>query len=221
MKKKVFGVLTSAVVFATLALPASVRAGDDYRFGDLYGKRKPEGKPDSVAVYPKGWVGLYPFAAIGASLMLGFQHRFSPKFGLHVNGAVGFSENSSYYGVQKMAHFAFEVQGRYFAYNYSEKNGFFLGLYAAPFLQYKRMAFEYAMFEFGTLENRNASAFSVGGGTLVGLQLGWKALVMDFYLGVGVQNASGDYTFIDNVPIDKYRKSVFFHPGFSVGVQLY
>lgn len=221
--KSIAGIVSAlAVLFTAMGTPFSAFAGDEYRFTGLCYKRKPqEKKADSVAVYPKGWVGLYPFAAIGGSLMLGYQHRFSPKFGLHINGAVGFSENSNYYGVQKLTLFYFEAQGRYFAYNYSEKNGFFGGLYAAPFLQYKRMAFEYGMFEFGTFENRKSSAAAFGGGALIGFQLGWKALVMDLYLGVGVQNATGDYTAINNVVIDKYRKSVFFHPGFSVGVKLY
>ncbi|MCS7086792.1 MAG: hypothetical protein NZ534_12040, partial [Bacteroidia bacterium] len=64
-------------------------------------------------------------------------------------------------------------------------------------------------------------AFAVGGGTLVGAQLGWKALVCDVYLGGGVQNVANDYRFIANVEIDKYRRGVFFHPGVSIGVKIY
>jgi hypothetical protein len=206
-------IIMTALIAANLPFVAMAADGPQ--------RRKPNDKADSIAVYPKGWVGMYPFAVVGSSLMFGYQHRFSSTFGLQFNSALGLSENSNYYGVQGMAHFFAELQGRYFAFNYSEKNGFFLGLYAAPFLKYKRMSFEVNTFEFGTFNARKTSAAGFGGGALVGIQFGWKALVMDFYMGVGVQTANGDYLFIDNTVIDRYRRSTFFHPGLSVGVKLY
>ncbi|MDW8334087.1 MAG: hypothetical protein RMM53_07720 [Bacteroidia bacterium] len=208
-----------AIAFSALvvvAAPVESYGGDDVV------RRKPKKQiVDSVPVFPKGWISMYPFAAVGSSLMWGYQHRFSSSFGLHAALAVGVNENSNYYEVQEMTNFYLEAQGRYYAFNYSEKNGFFTGLYAAPFLRVKRMAFEYTAFEVNRFSTRRGAAFAVGGGTLVGAQLGWKALVCDVYLGVGVQNVANDYRFIANVEIDKYRRGVFFHPGVSIGVKIY
>jgi len=186
---------------------------------------------DSILVLPNT-IAFHPMQMVDGTLALSYE-RADKKRDKALRITIGYSklDQTNYYSpsIQDFEQVYGEVALKLFLTR--KKKMAPVGLYAAPYFQYRRATFDYHYKEstyYSTSDTTfsNLSSFSLGGGVMLGYNIIVLEMIsLDIYSGVGIQSVNGDYRIEyqgSNIkPLDSgffWNNGPIFKLGASIGV---